>query len=151
MTYLPTGKHKFWLYTILPSHNSTEWELTRSIDIIHVIVNCNVTYSTSGQSNLAKAASNPRGKSGLPCNIQCFLGPKSLHPEQDLDPFSRICTAKPRKVVWQTDWQTPGIIDRNSPHFMHSMRPQIIYSSFEKNGSGDTTDLCSTFMSVCLA
>jgi len=34
--------------------------------------------------------------------------PKRLHPKQeDLDPFSRFCTVKPRdrQTDWQTDWQ----------------------------------------------
>jgi len=38
---------------------------------------------------MAKAASNPWEKSGLPSK-QCSLGPKSLHAKQDLDPFSRL-------------------------------------------------------------
>jgi len=54
----------------------------------------------------------------------------SLHPQQDLDPFSHVCTAKPRETVWQTDRQTDwltqqpryGIKGHNSPHLMHSMR-----------------------------
>jgi len=29
-------------------------------------------------------------------------------PRQDLDPFSRLCTAKPHRAICQTDWQTPA-------------------------------------------
>jgi len=46
--------------------------------------------------------------------IQCSLGPQESHSKQDLDPFSCVCRAKLRETAWQTDWQTPGIIDRNS-------------------------------------
>jgi len=59
--------------------------------------------STRGQSNLAKAASNalplhPR-RWGIDTPVtQCSLGPKGLHAEQDLNPFIRFCTAKPRKA-----------------------------------------------------
>jgi len=65
---------------------------------------------TSGQSNLAKAASNP-----LP----------RIHPRQDVDLFSRFWTCQ---SVRATDRLTDaGIIDRNSRHLMYSnlMRPNI--------------------------
>jgi len=56
---------------------------------------------------LAKTASNP----------------KILNLKQDLDPFSRLYTAKLRER--QTDRRPRyGIIDRSSPHLMHSMRPE---------------------------
>jgi len=32
--------------------------------------------------------------------------PKSVHPNQHLDPFSRFCTVKPSWAAWQTDRQT---------------------------------------------
>jgi len=73
----------------------------------------------SGQSNLAKAVWNLWGKSGPVPRVL-----KSLHPKQDLDPFKRFCTAKPRETAWQTDWRTPVIIDLISPHLVHSMRPR---------------------------
>jgi len=41
--------------------------------------------------------------------------PKSLHAKQDLDPFSRFRTARPRGRLTDAE-----IIDRNSPHLMHS-------------------------------
>jgi len=51
--------------------------------------------SKSSQSNLAKAASNPWGNRNS--SLTVFRGlPKSLYAKQDLDPFSRVCTAKPR-------------------------------------------------------
>jgi len=48
---------------------------------------------TSDQSNMAKAASNPFGyrDSRLYYGVLCV--PTSLHPKQDLDPFSHVCTA----------------------------------------------------------
>jgi len=60
-----------------------------------VIVNCNYvqlpSQTTSGQSNLAKAALNPLPLTmgmGTPSNT--FRVPRSLHPKQDLDPFSHF-------------------------------------------------------------
>jgi len=43
------------------------------------------------------------------CLTQCFLGPKSVYSKQNLDPFSRFCTAKPSKALYdrQTDGRTP--------------------------------------------
>jgi len=80
--------------------------------IVSVNVRCLLNHNkTSGPSNLAKVASNTPPS----CDPWVF---KSLHPKQDLDPFSCVYTAKPREAVWQTDW----IIDRNSPQYMHSTR-----------------------------
>jgi len=47
--------------------------------------------------------------------------PKSLHPKQDLDPFSRVCIAKPRD-------RRPRYenIDHYSPHLMYCMFPNKI-------------------------
>jgi len=53
--------------------------------------------ATSDHSNLAKAVSNRRGKSRPASYVSWTL--KSLHPKQDLDPFSRVCTALPRKAA----------------------------------------------------
>jgi len=72
--------------------------------------------STSGQSNLPKAASNLWGNR----KYDVSWVSESLHPEQDFDLFSRICTAKPPEA-------TTSVCDRqtyNSPHLMHSMRPK---------------------------
>jgi len=41
-------------------------------------------------------------------------------PMLDLDPFSRFCTDPARTTDRLTD---AGIVDCNSPHLMHSMRP----------------------------
>jgi len=79
---------------------------------------------------MAKAASNPWGKSGLSNNTML---PKSLHP-QDLDPFSRVCTAKLHDRLAQMS----GIIDRKSPHLMHLMRPNsysFLHRKFKCNNA----------------
>jgi len=60
---------------------------------------------TSGQSNLAKAASNPCVKLGLLWCVPWVS--RSLLPKQDLDPFSCVCTAKPRYV--QTNRKTDSL------------------------------------------
>jgi len=57
------------------------------------------TRQTSEQSNLAMAASSPHEKSGPASYVPWVL--TSLHPKQNLDPLSRVCTAKPRDI--QTD------------------------------------------------
>jgi len=51
--------------------------------------------------------------------IQCSLGPQEFPLQAvDLDPFSRVCTAKPRDRqtyrLRPADWQTPEISDHNS-------------------------------------
>jgi len=52
------------------------------------------TLPICGRSNWAKAASNPRGNNRDSRLVQCFSGySESLRPKQDLDPFSRVCTA----------------------------------------------------------
>jgi len=82
--------------------------------------------TTSGQSYLAKAASNPWGKSEIGTARLTFLGTSWVStPDRTLDPFtalSRVCTAKPRDRL--TDAR---IIDLNSPHLMHysSTRPKM--------------------------
>jgi len=48
--------------------------------------------ATSGQSTLAKATLNPLGKADSHLT-QCFLGSWSLLCKQDVDLFSRVCTA----------------------------------------------------------
>jgi len=56
--------------------------------------------------------------------IQSFLGLQdSLHSKQDLDPLSRVCTAKSRDRLADA-----GNIDCSSPHFTRSLRPQIANS-----------------------
>jgi len=53
---------------------------------------------TGDKSNLAKAASDPRDKSGL--SVLCFrVFCSSLHSEHDLNPLSHVCAAKPRKAA----------------------------------------------------
>jgi len=50
-----------------------------------------------GQSNLAKVASSPRRERiGTPVYPIVPWAAKSVHPKQNLDPFSCFCTAKPR-------------------------------------------------------
>jgi len=48
------------------------------------------------------------------------LDSNSFQPKQNLYPFGRVCTAKPREAAWQT----PRIVGRNSSHLMHSIRPE---------------------------
>jgi len=58
-----------------------------------------------------------------------FWVPKSLHPKEDLEPFSHVCTAKPRER--ETDYRVTDarIIDRTSPHVVHSMRSKSALES----------------------
>jgi len=78
----------------------------------------------SGQSNLAKAASSPLGKTGPMSYVSCVL--KSLHSPPQTEPRSvqrdaqaniTIIDGRPRH----------RIIDRNSSHLMHSMKPNYHY------------------------
>jgi len=41
---------------------------------------------------------------------------------QEPPPQTGPRSVQPCIAAWQTDWQTPGIIDRSSPHLIHSMR-----------------------------
>jgi len=50
---------------------------------------------TSVQCNLEKAASNPWGKSGPPSPCYVPSIPRTLHPKEDLNLLSCVCTAKP--------------------------------------------------------
>jgi len=63
-----------------------------------------------GQSNPANTTLNPTCHTGMgtpPYNLSWVL--TSLHPKQDVDPFSRFCTTCPRDRLTDT-----GTIDRNS-------------------------------------
>jgi len=64
-------------------------------------------------SNLAKAASNPRENQDSRLS-HCLLGRQESPSQADLDPSSRVCTAKPPETVCHrlTDWQALGIMDR---------------------------------------
>jgi len=74
------------------------------------------------------------------CRTYSFWVRKRLYPKQDLDPFSHVCTASSIKLRdRQTDWQTPNIIDWNSPHVMHLMRPNnniLIFCQEEEEEEG---------------
>jgi len=61
------------------------------------------------QGNFAKAASNLS---------YCPSDPKSLHSKRDFDPFSRVCTAKPRDTDKCLCHRS---VDCNSLHVMHSV------------------------------
>jgi len=56
-----------------------------------------------------------------------------VYRKQDLDPFSRLCTVRPynRQTDRLADRRSRyGIIDRSSPHVMHSVRPNNKARSF---------------------
>jgi len=57
---------------------------------------------------------------------QCSMGPRSVYPKEDLDPFSRFCTEKSRWAAWHTDRLTDTAnIGNNSPRLMHWMPPKF--------------------------
>jgi len=79
------------------------------------------------QSNLAKATSKPpsprRGGKDTPSNkLNVSWVPRSLHPKQDVDPFSRFYTPRP----CDSRLTYAGIVDRNSRHLVYSMRPNNV-------------------------
>jgi len=95
---------------------SRNYSRTKNVDIFgpwcrEFVTKIGLPKKTSSQSNLAKAASNLCWKSGHQSYVSWVH--ESLHPKQDLDPSSHVCTAKPR--ARQTDRPGCGDIDLYSP------------------------------------
>jgi len=76
---------------------------------------------TSGQSIWEKPRNSLTvGGIEAPISHNVPWVPESLHPIQNLDPFSRFCTAQARDR--KTDIARNGIIGSNRPHRMHKIR-----------------------------